>query len=333
MTNVLQFGLKRNDVFESFEAFIDTRNSVRTSEEYVRRTEEFCKFIWGKNIELVREKEIVNLKNRDILQFISHLRAKKNSESTIVTKLRSVKSVFSQFKKDGMKIDPSIFDIKLVVEKNHYDALYNTSEVEGLYTFIKENYDSSIKDELYMCVKTMYITANRVSATLSMKWSENINRETDITGAKVWVVKVKDKGKKVIEKPVTDEFYEELLKYKIEGEDFIFPNIKKHHIRYVMEKYGEKIGRTLSPHSIKGSALTIAYKKTRDMNKVKQLGGHESVATTEIYTKAEKSYLEQLSYQLNKPIDLNKIKSLSKEDLLNIILSNEEILYAVANKT
>lgn len=331
-SNLVALPLLDDEVFEIYKTFIEGRTSKKTAEEYDRRVREFVEFLFGKNIEHLKTKDVESLRLKHVETFVNHLRAKGNSESTILTKIRSVKSFFVKLKKNGLNIQIEIFDIDAKqVEKKHYDALYSMEEVNALFDFI-DNSQSSNREELLMCVKTMFVTANRVSSILEMKWSD-ITQEKDMkTGGLVWVTHVLDKGNKKIEKPITNEFYDELSTIRVEGEEKIFPNIAKHNVKYIVKKFGKSIGRDLTVHGIKGSALTVAYKRTKDLNKVKQLGSHASVSTTEIYVKEEKSYTDQLSYSLFQPVDIEAIKKLSKEKLLEIILGSEDLLYAVSSK-
>lgn len=331
-SNLVALPIMEDEVFEIYKTFIEGRASKKTAEEYDRRVREFANFLFGKKVEHLKTKDVESLRLKHVETFVNHLRAKGNSESTILTKIRSVKSFFVKLKKNGLNIQMEIFDIDAKqVEKKHHNALYTIEEVNALFEFIK-NSQSTNREELLMCVKTMFVTGNRVSSVLGMKWTD-ITQEKDMkTGELVWVTHVLDKGSQKVEKPITNEFYEELSSVKIEGEEKIFPNIAKHNIKYIIKKFGKSIGRELTVHSIKGSALTVAYKRTKDLNKVKQLGSHASVSTTEIYVKEEKSYTDQLSYSLFKPIDVEAVKSLSKERLLEIILESEDLLYAVAEK-
>jgi hypothetical protein len=64
---------------------------------------------------------------------------------------------------------------------------------------------------------------------------------------------------------------------------------------------------------------------SKDINLCKQLGGHSSMATTEIYIKEEKSYTNQLSYNTSRKIDESVLYDLTHEELLEFIEEHSDI--------
>jgi len=325
----------KNEVFEIYVVFIRSkkRNSEKTAVEYDRRIREFFDYQFGKPIEEITAKDVKKIKAVNVESYVSSLLARGNSASTVTTKLRSIKSFFNELNRNGVKVNSDVLSVKLTKQKNHHDSLYNMAEVESMYEFVKARPTHAIEQYLY--VKTLFVTANRMTATLNMKWS-NIKRKYDYaTGVPVWVVTVIDKGNIEIEKPISNEFYEELISLReSDNEDEkVFKNITVDIVRGTLEAYSKTLdGRRITVHSIKASALTIAYKMCKDINKVKQLGSHSSITTTEIYVKEEESYTEQLSYLLGKEINFERIRELSHEELLKIVMENDEIKFSVGLK-
>ena len=323
-----------NEVLEIYVQFIRTAevNSPNTAKNYEVRIKEFFNIVFGKGVEEVTKSELKKLKQVNVSTYANILIAKGNSKGTVITKLRSVKSFFKQLSINGVvSYDLDVFKPNMKSDEKHHDSLYNMEEVEGLYNFILEN-RKNFPLEQYLFVKSLFVTANRKSAMMNLEWSNIVKKFDYKTGKSVWVVEVLDKGSKIIEKPIADEFYEELLQLK--EVDKVFPNITDDIIRGTMNAYTKHLndGRNITVHSIKASALTIAYKLTKDIMKVKQLGSHADISTTQIYIRDDESYTEQLSYKLNSNIDTDKIKELSHEELLNIIMNNEDLKYSVALK-
>lgn len=327
--------LFKNEVFEIYVVFLRSkeRNSKKTSMEYDRRIREFFDYQFSKPIEELTVKDLKKIKAVNVESYVSSLLSRGNSNSTVTTKLRSVKSFFNELNRNGINVNADVFSVKLKKSKKHHDALYNMAEVQKLYDFAKTR--PSFPNEQYLYLKTLFVTANRMKATLNLKWSDVKRKYDYVTGVPVWIVTVIDKGKSEIEKPISDEFYNELLSLKVGDSDDekVFKNITEDIIRTTLEVFSRSLeGRNITIHSIKASALTIAYKMCKDINKVKQLGSHSSITTTEIYVKEEESYTEQLSYILGKEINFEKIRELSHEELLEIVMNNEEIKYAIGLK-
>ena len=322
-----------NEVFDIFKTFIESneRNSKRTAMEYENRVREFFQFMFRKDVENVTVIDVKKIKPKDVESFVGSCLSKGNSNSTIQTKVRSVKSFFKELSRNGIRVNVDIFTVKLKNQTKHHDALYNMAEVEKLYEFAKGR--ANFPDEQYLYIKSLFITANRMESMLKLRWTDIKKKFDYATGEPVWVVEVIDKGNKEISKPITEEFYNELLSLKMD-DDLIFKNISESTIRRTMKAFSRMLddGRDITIHGIKASALTIAYKMCKDINKVKQLGSHSSISTTEIYVREEESYTEQLSYLLGKTIDFEKVNQLSHEELLAIVMNNEEIKFAVALK-
>lgn len=324
-----------NEILEIYKSFIETskNNSENTATCYEGRIKEFFNIILGKEIDGVTQRDLQKIKANDITTYANILIAKGNSKSTVITKLRSVKSFFKELSLNG-KIDYSLdmFKTRYKKSEKHYDSLYSMEEVQDLYNFVSSRKNYPL--EQYLFVKSLFVTANRKSAMINLEWKD-IVKKFDYTSEKsVYVVVTKDKGDKLAEKPIADEFYNELLQLKVDGQEKIFANITNEVIRYTMESFTKYLndGRNITIHGIKASALTIAYKLTKDIMKVKQLGSHEDITTTQIYIREDESYTEQLSYKLNNKIDTEKIKDLTHEELLEIIMNNEDLKYSIALK-
>lgn len=322
------------EAFEIYTQFIKTskNNSANTARNYEGRIKEFFDIVFNKDISKVTGQELRKLMPNDVTTYINILIAKGNSKNTVITKLRSVRSFFKELSINRVvKYDLDMFKARFDSDEKHYDSLYSLEEVRGLYDFAlgRKNYPQ----EQYLFIKSLFVTANRKSAMMELKWSDITKKFDYPTGKSVWVIEVLDKGNKVVEKAIADEFYEELLQLK-QGEK-VFPNMTDDIIRGTMESFTKALndGRNITVHGIKASALTIAYKLTKDIMKVKQLGSHKDISTTQIYIREDDSYTEQLSYKLNGGnINTEKIRELSHEALLDLIMNNEDLKYAVTLK-
>jgi len=321
--------LRSMDVQEVYEAFLSShhRNSPRTAEEYDSRVKEFFQLTLRKDIKFVTVEDIKSIKNADVqLKFVDVLLERGNKTGTVRTKLHSVKSFYDDLLKNEYEVNPMALKVKLKVETKHHEALSLKEYFELLEFMAKEKSDML---EKYLLSKTLYHTGQRKTATLSMTWKENfIQKKDSETGEMIWIIKVKDKGQKWKEAPISDDFYNELQQLN-NGQENVFAELSKKNAykRYEnsMKKFGKIIAKSISIHTMKATAITIGYMMTKDINLCKQLGGHSSIATTEIYIKEEKSYVKQISYNMSRKIDEDALESLSNRELLDLINANKDI--------
>lgn len=328
LAKVHQINLSK-DVSDVYESFVRNhyRNSKKTGEEYSRRVEEFSTLVFNKPIRFVTPEELTSLKSVDIENlFVQTLEENGNSKSTIKTKLNSIRSFAKELAKNDISINPSIFDFKIKSTTNHHEAL-SKEELLKMYDFMKNQ--SSMGLEKYLVAKTLFITGNRKTATFDMEW-KNIQRKRDVSGSEAWVITVEDKGGKIVEKPISDEFYDELLQIRGDGKK-VFSLHPKTFWRSV-KKFGEEIGKNITIHSLKATALTIGYQVTKDINLCKQLGSHSSIATTEIYVKPESDYLNQLSFINSSTEDDSILELMTHQELIDFINENGDIKTSILNR-
>ncbi|URJ76343.1 tyrosine-type recombinase/integrase (plasmid) [Bacillus velezensis] len=313
------------DVYESFLS-AHKRNSIKTFEEYNRRIVEFFQLTIQKHISNVTLQDIQSIKHSDIqTKYVDVLLERNNSANSILTKLHSVKSFYDDLLKNDLQVNPVSLKVRLKKDVKHHEAL-DIDEYRGLLDFMKEEKDG---EEKYLYTKALFHTGQRRSATQYMRWEESfIQKKDSITGDYVWLIRVRDKGKQWKETPISDDFYNEIQLLN-KGQEFVFEELSKSGAikRYErsLKKYGKKIGKSLSIHCMKATAITIGWEMSRDMNLCKQLGGHSSWATTEIYIREEKSFTNQLSYSMSSDLDDSILDGLSHQELLDVIKKNEDI--------
>lgn len=311
--------LKIAKVYDSF-LRSNARNSKKTAKEYESRVKEFFLMTLEKMIPYITLEEINSIKHSDVKLYVSKLTERGNADKTISSKLYTVKSFYNELLKEGMKVNSTIFKVKLKIEEKHHESL-SFDELDMLYDFML-NEEKELGLEKYLLLKTLYTTGNRKSATFNMSWSDSFSRQIDIeTGQQVWVVTVLDKGKKVIEKPITDEFYAELQQLN-KGSDKVF-TIATKTVERALERFSKKIGRNITMHSMKSTGVTLGYSLYKDINLCKQYASHEDISTTALYLREEKSYVKQLSYNISRTLDESRLLSMSREELLDFIMKKE----------
>lgn len=325
--------IRNMDVQDIYEAFINTHkiNSEKTAIEYSSRVKEFFELTLDKDIKFITLEDIDSIQNKDVKnKFVKILLDRGNKESTVLTKLRSVSSFYNELLMNGKKVNPKVLTVKLKSNVKHHQAL-TLDEYNQLLDFMKGEDDGL---EKYLFTKMLFHTGGRKTASLFMRW-DNICRLKDTTGERVWVITYIGKGKKEYEIPISDELYNEFTQLKEFGSEYVFPILsssKGAYKRYErsLKKFGEVVGiKDLSIHNMKSTSLSIGYQMSRDINLCKQLGGHSNIETTMIYIGEEKTYTNQLSYQMSKTLDDSELKEMSHEDLLSFIDKHQDIKMSI----
>jgi hypothetical protein len=85
------------------------------------------------------------------------------------------------------------------------------------------------------------------------------------------------------------------------------------------------IGKNITAHCLKVTAITLGYKMTKDIELCRQLGGHASIATTGIYLREEKDYTKQLSYNMGRRFTGSILDYMSVDEVIKVIEENDEI--------
>lgn len=322
-------------VFEKFTSWLKVKElkSSNTSKNYATSVKGFFESVLGKDVMHISMEELHSITYDDVLNYIEDKKSV-NKFSTLKTKLKSVKSFYSYINKtsDNAKLlNVDILDVDMPKDSKHHEVIVSTDELVTFLNALKELEDGH---EKYLLAKTLFVTANRLSATLNMKWS-NIVEITSGTGEKVRVVKVEDKGGKITDKPISNTFYNELLTLKKENVDNVF-SLTERQFRYALSKLGNIV-----PHGLKGSSLTQAYMITKDIKRVQQLGSHSNVKTLEHYVRQTDVSEDKLSYMMDNVCnesmsdDERVFNSMTKQELIKLITSNEKIketLLSMANK-
>lgn len=200
------------------------------------------------------------------------------------------------------------------------------------YPFSKRYED---KGEKYaMALKFMHTTAIRVSATFqNLKWN-NITFEEDMYGNSAWVINVIDKGDKLNRKPISEDFYQELKNVMYNGDDeaLVFSGISQQGFANLITEFSEQNNTDLSPHSIKVGAGTQLYLMTRNPIMVQKFLDHSDLETTMRYIRIDNNLAETGSYILSNNLNVDEVRNISYDKLVNIITGRPELAYAILSE-
>ena len=141
--------------------------------------------------------------------------------------------------------------------------------------------------EKSMLIKLAARTSIRETALLNLKFNDiAYDSKNDC-----YLVRVLDKGNKKDEKPITKEFYNDLLKIKNEYYYSKYDDSKVFHLnkdsvcdlmRFATKKCGLE-DRNITFHSLKGIAINWTLENYNDIVLAQKQGNHANINTTMVY--------------------------------------------------
>lgn len=252
---------------------------------------------------------ISKILTNDIQQFLQKLSRNKMTERTLSRKLASIKSLFKYLLREE-EIPVNI--AKLIKAPKIPQRLPNYLSSVDILSLLDYPYGDTFKDYRdRLILELFYATGLRISELIKIKMC-NIQIEGGI-------IKVLGKGNKeriVVFGKTASEIMREYLKQKLEHMRFnlspyLFPQCKKSkdgsmishiHVKTVyniVKKYIRKISsdEKLSPHSLRHSFATHLLDNGAELMAVKDLLGHASLSSTQVYTHVQIKKLKDVYSQ------------------------------------
>ena len=270
------------------------RYSENTLISYKRDSYDFFKFLNKHFGEKVSINLLKNLKNSDFRSWLSSRTCEDMAPRSNVRALSSVKSFFNYL------ADHDLIDLKVINSVRRpklAHLLPKPIEEDNIYRFLNldrffENDEPWITNRDRALYMLLYCTGLRINEALNIK-TKDVAPEMDILG----------KGKKhrlIILLPIILEAINKYIAtcpYNLDN-DFLFIGIKgkKLHASYVdnrLEKlrYIHGLPEYASAHSFRHSFATHLVRNGADLRSVQDLLGHESLASTQIYTDIDNTNL------------------------------------------
>jgi len=250
--------------------------------------------------------------SEEFLEYLYDVRG--YSEHSIITyevALRQMMEV-SHFSKDKQLYTLDITPFRFNIVKNHKKTIVKKlSAIRSFVTYLEDQCHISIKligDEainvpqsLPKPIEEKYITEVLKKANLeenlliSMLYGLGL-RISELSGLKLrdikekWV-QVRGKGDKVRELPLLEELHYLIVQY-IENKHpktYLFEKgnapMNSAQLRYILTKLFKAQGLKVTPHQLRHSFATHLLNRGARIADVSELLGHETMATTQVYTK------------------------------------------------
>ena len=279
-----------------FKNFIESEKkySKHTVSAYINDLEEFNKFL---NINRVKLNEKLNYSF--VRQWIVELSESGLSTRSINRKISSLKSYFNfLIAINKLNVSPLKLHRNLKVEPKIIIP-FNEREMDKVFEIFNNN--SGKLDRDFLIIEILYSTGIRRDELINLKF-EDIYFEQGL-------IKVLGKRNKERLVPVLPNLLSKIKKYSSNNSinSYLFKSkngkkISPSTIYRIVKKYFRQISskNKISPHVLRHSFATHMINNGADINSVKEILGHSSLASTQIYTKIKVPKMLN-DYMLNHP--------------------------------
>jgi site-specific recombinase XerD len=305
------------NIIEDFKYYLVSKGlSSRTIKEYTLDVLKFQKFVENEVINLVNLLDLSEDRILKIIQkYVSILKLEKNqSNRGINRKLSAIKKFFLFAFKNGLTNKNISNLIEMLKTPKTLPKAISISDLKQFILNIDLVIDSNKKLSTFkknflkvrnrLIIYFLFFTGVRVSELVNIKINE-IDFESN-------TIKVLGKGNKERIVIFSDELKDLINEYLTIRKDFIKDNeylfislrkkrITPRMIQILFKKLSKLVMKSfnITPHVLRHTFATVMLSNGADIVSIKELLGHSSLSTTQIYTKVSIQHLKD-NYKLNK---------------------------------
>ncbi len=253
--------------------------------------------------------DVKSVTTGDIRAWMLHLNKQGDSARTMRRKVQAVRSFYKWLMKQGMASDSPAAAVELARIPKRLPQLVRTSSMDELLDQeIDETDFVQVRNRLI--VMMLYETGMRRAELLDL-----LDRNVDTASGELKVHGKRDKDRII---PFGTELAQAIDSYRLLRDELVrgcehffvkedgnplYPMLVYRIVHRALQEVGVTSKR--SPHVLRHSFATAMLNDGAAINSVKELLGHESLATTQIYTHVTFSELKN-NYKLAHPRALNK---------------------------
>lgn len=245
--------------------------------------------------------EIEEISRSDVNSYIMELHHKKYTPSSVVRKIASLRGFFKWFcANDYGKKNPT----QTLERPKLPKKLPKVMTIEELTKILNSELTKTEK----VIVELLYGCGLRVSELVNLKLN-NIDINSRYVqcigkGSKERLVPFGKKAKAALQNYLK---YREILilKYNLKDNKYLLicdngRKMTRQDVYNFIHKQGEKIHKSISPHTLRHTFATHLLENGADLRVVQELLGHSDVSTTQLYTHITKKRLKDVYFSINK---------------------------------
>lgn len=225
-----------------------------------------------------------NLEYSDIRIFLGYLSSLKYSKNTICRRLSSIRSFYKYLSRNNyIKVNPFVVPTSIKKDKLIPSFLYY-NELEILFNTCDTSTFLGLRDRLLL--EMLYATGMRASEIENL-----LIKNIDIDNMCIKVLGKGSKERIVFFGEYVLFYLNTYLNIRDDKCPYVFINKNKSRLtcrgmRFILNKYITKAGleSKASPHTLRHTFATHLLNEGCDLLSIKELLGHSSLKTTEVYT-------------------------------------------------
>lgn len=276
----------------------DEGKSYTTAAKYIDYVIHFTLFVTGKTI---KENFYKNITSTDIKRYMNAIKTKEGDDGEIIEvgdQIRAVRwsaiNLFFAFLKENGYVDENPTDkTKRPRAKVEHQVTYlEKEEIAAMLQKVKDESKPMFLNR-DLCIISLAITTGlRVNAICNININDiNFNDNT---------ISVIEKGHKRRKIPFGDNL-KGIIKAWLDDRKYYFGKVdtdalfvsqwksrlSTDMVRRMITKYTEGVTtKKITPHKLRATCAVTIYDQTKDILVVKDILGHDNIATTQIYTRA-----------------------------------------------
>ncbi|WP_340032512.1 site-specific integrase [Paenibacillus sp. FSL K6-1122] len=317
-------GLHRGSIDEDIKTFIGKFQSQHTRKSYERSIRNFFMWYRNKDIEQLTIEDI-KIRNTDIVKYQTYLKSHEADYANVTVNnyIEAVQSLYEFFEINEYPVKSKHLKIDILSnDSEHAGALY-LHEAEQMAELVLEERKQGQEKSAFL--RMAYTTSFRKSTLQNLKWTDI---KLNISG-NYYEVSVVGKGGKKHVVPISTDLYNELLKirefayYQKYEDDRIF-HLTDKTIRLMLESLKQKLGilpeRNVVFHSFRNVAAGFGT-----LEEAKKHLNHSNISTTETYYRhINEDLSNSISLRIEDKIDDSVLESLTKEELIELIVNQNQ---------
>lgn len=273
---------------KGFEHYLKAKDkSINTVSCYIRDTKAFIKWYEGRT-----DAGIESVIELDLIEYKKHLQSSSEAVITINRKLASINSFIKYMNQEGIINEA----ISVGVIKDKDKKQFKGIEDRELWKLRNEIHRSG--NQMHICIIEILLqTGIRVSELVNIKLNDI--KVSERKGS----LQVIGKGNAKRTLPLNKDARKAIEKYlevrQYDRSEYLFIGqrgaIKRNAVNLILNKYGERVQIKVTPHMARHTLGYHLVKKQVEITTIQQILGHESIVTTNLYTRTpEKDMVEAL---------------------------------------
>ena len=268
--------------------------SSYTIDNYERDIEEFLDYLKRESINYLK------LEYSDIRLYLAYLKEEKHEKCTSISRKLSALRSYYKYLCSNNKVKTNLFNLISSPKKEQkLPRYFEYNELEELFDVPDLKTTLGQRDRLIL--EIMYATGIRVGELVKIRLKDINRSERTILihgkGSKERIVNYGEYASDILNMYLNDA-YRKLNKF---NSDYLIlnnqgRNITERGIRYILTNLIKKtsLHKNISPHMLRHSFATHLLNEGCDILSVKELLGHESISSTQIYTHITNDRLKEI---------------------------------------